>query len=156
MASTYTYRNLILWQKAQSLGYEVVKLTRRLPQNWANAIIARQIIASATSVAANIAEGHGRFSIGAHRNHLSIARGSAAETDSWIDLLRRDDAINSTEEQRLHGLCQELMVMFASKMRDLDERSGGEKGKISERNEQYVMDSSEHVPPLPFTPADYI
>jgi four helix bundle protein len=154
MASTYGYRNLILWQKAQNLGYEVIQLTRHLPQSWANAIIARQVIASATSIAANIAEGHGRFSVGAHRHHLSIARGSAAETDSWINLLHRDGAIDLAEEQRIHRLCQERMVMLASKMRDLDQHSGDEKGKTRELQEQYVIDNIDQMPPFPFTPDD--
>ena len=42
---------------------------------------------SAGSVPANIAEGYGRYSQAAYRSHLSIARGSLFETQSWIDLL---------------------------------------------------------------------
>jgi hypothetical protein len=61
----YHFRNLILWQRGQELAHDVIQVTKRMPQSWANAVIARQIIASATSVGANIAEGHGRFSIGA-------------------------------------------------------------------------------------------
>src|SRR3954464_9763059 len=72
MAGNYTHRNLILWQRAQELGYQVSKLTHRLPQSWANAVLARQIVSAATSVGANIAEGHGRYTLAAHRNHLLI------------------------------------------------------------------------------------
>src|SRR5262249_21094875 len=90
----YTYRNLVLWQKAQTLAVQVIQITQHLPHTWGNAIIARQIIASATSISANVAEGHGRYSFGAYRNHLSIAKGSATETDSWLDLLRQLGAIS--------------------------------------------------------------
>jgi len=81
VAKDYSYRNLILWQRAQALALRVIQIVQHLPNNWGTAVIARQIIASATSVSANIAEGHARFTPGAHRQHLSIAKGSAAETD---------------------------------------------------------------------------
>lgn len=119
MGSEYVYRNLILWRKAQDLAHEILRVTRRMPQSWANGVIARQIIASATSVAANIAEGHGRYTIGAHRNHLSIAKGSTAETDSWLDLMHRDGLLTAEEEQQLHGICLELMTMLTTNIRTL-------------------------------------
>src|SRR3990172_695137 len=85
----YSFRNLALWQRAQELALGVIKMTEALPRNQAAKTLARQIAASSSSIAANIAEGHGRYSVAAYRNHLSIARGSAAEIDSWLDLLRR-------------------------------------------------------------------
>ncbi|HEU5089904.1 MAG TPA: four helix bundle protein, partial [Roseiflexaceae bacterium] len=94
MSDRYSYRNLILWQQAQELAHDIIQITKRMTLSWASAIIARQIISAATSIGANIAEGHGRFSVAAHRNHLSIARGSAAETDSWLDLMRREGILN--------------------------------------------------------------
>jgi len=42
MAGNYTHRNLIVWQRAQELGYQVSKLTQRLPQSWANAVISSE------------------------------------------------------------------------------------------------------------------
>jgi four helix bundle protein len=73
VSNTYSYRNRILWQRAQELAYDVIQITKRLPNTRANAVIARQLRALATSIAANIAEGHARFSIKAHCNHLLIA-----------------------------------------------------------------------------------
>jgi hypothetical protein len=68
MADDYTYRNLMMWDRAQQLALEVMKIVQRLPDTWSNAVIARQIVASATSIGANIAEGHARYTPGAHRN----------------------------------------------------------------------------------------
>jgi four helix bundle protein len=68
MAKEYSHRNLIVWQRAQELAHRMIQLTQRLPQNWANAVLARQIISAATSIGANIAEGHGRYTLGAHGN----------------------------------------------------------------------------------------
>ena len=115
MADDYTYRNLMMWDRAQQLALEVIKIVQRLPDTWGNAVIARQIIASATSIGANIAEGHARYTPGAHRNHLSIAKGSTAETDSWLDLLRRSGHLSVAEEARLHAECQEIMAMLTTR-----------------------------------------
>ena len=93
MSKEYNHRNLIVWQRAQELAHQMIQLTKRLPQSWANAVLARQIISAATSIGVNIAEGHGRFTPGAHGNHLSIAKGSAAETDSWLDSLCREGVV---------------------------------------------------------------
>ncbi|NJN18285.1 MAG: four helix bundle protein [Oscillochloris sp.] len=157
MTKDYSYRNLIVWQKAQELAHEVIAVTRKLPQSWANAVIARQIIASATSVGANIAEGHGRYSVGAHRNHLSIAKGSAAESDSWLDLMRREQVLTDEEEARLHKLCVELMKMLTGKIRDLEQLEDQQKAQSQKRETRegstlYDLNQA----PFPFTDADYL
>src|SRR5688572_22381510 len=83
------FRRQVLWQRGQDLAYEIVQVVRRMPRDASSAPIASQVIRSATSIAANIAEGYGRYSQASYRNHLSIARGSAAETLSWLDLMER-------------------------------------------------------------------
>jgi four helix bundle protein len=141
MTKNYSHRNLIVWQRAQELAHQMIQLTRRLPQNWANAVIVRQIITAATSIGANIAEGHGRFTPGAHGNHLSIAKGSAAETDSWLDMLRREGYLTSEEETPLHVECIEIMAILKSKILDLErlEREGSR--KLREDRESYTLKS---------------
>jgi hypothetical protein len=34
------HRNLIVWQHAQALSHQMIQLTKRLPQSWANAVSA--------------------------------------------------------------------------------------------------------------------
>lgn len=154
MASDYTHRQPIVWQRAQQLALTVMDITRRVPQSWANAVIVRQVVGSATSVGANIAEGHGRFALGAHRNHLSIARGSAAETDGWLDLMRRSGWITAAEEAELHAECMQIMAMLTSKMRQLDQMAK-ERPRLRERPDVYAVE-----PPAdelyPFDPDDYL
>lgn len=131
----------------------MIQLTQRLPQNWANAVLARQIISAATSIGANIAEGHGRYTPGAHGNHLSIAKGSAAETDSWLDILRREGRITSEEEAHLHAECMEISAMLKSKILDLERLEQSNKHKLRESTAVYQSDNE---PPFPFIPQDYI
>ena len=112
----YSYRNLILWEKGQQLALAIIRLVAKLPIDRTTEIISGQILRSVFSISANVAEGHGRYSLGAHRNHLTIAKGSACETDNFLDLLRRADYISSEEEQRLHTQCDEIIRMLVSKI----------------------------------------
>jgi four helix bundle protein len=159
VAKDYNYRNLILWQRAQALAFQVIQIVRRLPNNWGTAVVARQIIASATSVSANIAEGHARFTPGAHRNHLSIAKGSAAETDSWLDLLRRLGDLPDEEEESLHNECLWIMQSLKSKILDLDRYDPPKRGSVKESRKIYLDAGDSTGPPgpiWPFVEDDYL
>lgn len=125
-----------------------------MPQSWANAVLVRQIVSAATSIGANIAEGHGRYTPGAHRNHLSIARGSAAETDSWLDLFRRSGWITGEEEALLHKDCDAIIAMLTAKMRDLD-LLAKESARVQEEQAHYHPVYEPQRPAFPFTTSDY-
>ena len=140
--SNYSYRNLLLWQKAQALALEIIRTVTRLRRDPAAQVIGRQIIGAASSIAANIAEGHGRFTLPAHRNHLSIAKGSACETDGWVDLLHRAGFIDAASESSLHDSCDQLIRMLTAKIVQLERM---EKSRSSRLSEDVT----------PYTPSDY-
>jgi len=136
--TTYSFRNLVLWQKAQALTLEIIRLAAQLPRDGVAPIMGSQAVRSASSIAANIAEGHGRFSLGAHSNHLSIAKGSACETDGWLDLLRRADYMDAETEQRLHSACEEIVRMLTAKILTFDREIKKRTSKIREDRESYL------------------
>ncbi len=144
----YNFRNLILWNKAQALTLDVIRLTAPLPRSAAAGVITKQIIRSSSSLAANVAEGHGRYTIGSHMYHLSIAKGSTCETDSWLDLLRRSDLINADQEKPLHDACMQLVAMLTAKIRQLEtlqrksRRGGVADARISDERVEYMADPS--------------
>jgi four helix bundle protein len=115
-----SFKNLEFWKLARSLAVDVIKLTRNFPKDDATRGVTRQLVASTTSIAANIAEGHGRYSKAAYRNHLSIARGSAAETENWVDLLASLNIIASDQERDLTARCQQIIAALTRAMRRLD------------------------------------
>lgn len=158
MGNNYNYRNLILWQRAQTLAAQVIEKVQQLPNQWGNAVVARQVIASVTSISANIAEGHARFTPGAHRNHLSIAKGSAAETDSWLDLLRRLGHLSEQDEAAMHHECLWIMSSLTSKIHDLEQYEQQKRPPLKEHRETYTVsdgvDDSEPV--WPFGDNDYL
>ncbi len=135
---TYSYRNLILWQKAQDLAVEAVNLCGKLPNDRVAPILTRQLVRSTSSIAANIAEGHGRYTLAAHRNHLSIAKGSACETDSWLDLLQRLGYVKPDAEGRLHEACQELIRMLTAKIVEIERKERSRGNRVGDEVQEYL------------------
>jgi four helix bundle protein len=113
------FRSVVVWQKAQELVVQVVQLLRSLPRDRAAETVANQLLRATASVSANIAEGYGRYSNGAYRNHLSIARGSLFEAESWIDLLSRSGYLEPDETSSLLEQCHEVGRLLTAQMRGL-------------------------------------
>jgi four helix bundle protein len=135
----YSFKTLLSWQKAQVLLLEVMQMLKTIPNDREFAVFAQQIVRSSSAIGANIAEGHGRYSAGAYRNHLSIARGSTAETISWLDVLRRAGYISDEIEARLVALCEEIMSLVSAKMIQLDKATRTDRS-IRDEREEYIVD----------------
>lgn len=135
----YGFRGLAMWQRGQEVADEVITLVESLPNTRPMNVIVQQIVKSATSIAANVAEGHARYSAGAYRNHLSIARGSTAETISWLDLLKRRGHLPPAAEESLLGKCAELMKMISARMVSLDKQTGTNR-MLREEPEEYIVE----------------
>ena len=127
--SWYSYRKLDVWERSQSLAVRVIQLARRLPRDPGMLVIAKQLVGSAGSVGANVAEGHGRYSHAAYSNHLSIAKGSASEVGSWLDLLRRLEEIDEKTEADLRVEVDSLIGLLTHKIRTLVAADRSEKAK---------------------------
>ena len=93
MSKAATNTDLIAHTKALEAAGLAIKLVMRVPAPLKP--IADQVIRSAASVPANLAEGHGRS--GRDRmHHWRIAFASAKEVDSHLKLLAYAGAINQT------------------------------------------------------------
>jgi|CXWL01.1.fsa_nt_gi four helix bundle protein len=134
----HSFRNLASWQKAQALSGAILDVVDGMPNTRAAGVLIQQIVKSSSSIAANICEGHGRFSAGAYRNHLSIARGSANETIGWLDLLRRRGYILEQRQNELIDLTEEILSMISAQMIQLDRQTGNAKAFREERTEYVV------------------
>ena len=88
MAEIRSHRDLVVWQKAMDLAVEVYRVSRALPDSERFALTS-QIQRAATSVPANIAEGHGRYGGREYAHFLSIARGSLKELETLLELAIR-------------------------------------------------------------------
>ncbi len=86
-----SYRELIVWQQAHQNLLDILEVVERFPQRRAAWEIERQLVRSASSIGANIAEGQGRQRFGRRvadcRSFYEIAYGSATETDNWLQVV---------------------------------------------------------------------
>ncbi len=78
------YSELMFYQKAQQVTVGINALIKEWPKTMQAQEMSRQIFRSATSIGANIAEGHGRHEGTEYIHYLIIAQGSANETDHWF------------------------------------------------------------------------
>jgi four helix bundle protein len=110
---------MTLWQESQTFAELVARMVGGLTRDRVADPIAAQLIRSAGSIAANIAEGYGRFSQAAYRNHLSIARGSVFECESWLDPLMRLSFLPREDGEHLMAQCIAIQKMLTTRMRSL-------------------------------------
>ena len=108
MSNALSNTNLVAHEKALEAAGDAITLVMRVPAPLKS--IADQVIRSASSVAANLAEGHGRS--GRDRHHFwRIAYASAKEVDSHLRLLEKAGAINGTKGDRALQTFDEVRAM---------------------------------------------
>ena len=113
MAKVESHRDLIVWQKAMRLAVEVYRLTATFPRSEEYRITA-QITRAAASVPANIAEGHARGTRRDYANFLAIAKGSLAETETFVLLALELQFTTSDQAGATLDLIQEISKMLTA------------------------------------------
>ena len=83
-----SFRDLIVWQRAMNVADGVYRLTSGYPRDELFGLTS-QTRRAAVSIAANIAEGHGRGTRAAYAGFLRIARGSLRELETHLLLAKR-------------------------------------------------------------------
>jgi four helix bundle protein len=89
------FRDLIAWQKADALASLIYKSCKSIPakDRW----LIDQILRSAISVPANIAEGHGRGTRAQLLQFIDIARGSLSELEYYVHFLSTESLLTRNE-----------------------------------------------------------
>ena len=100
MPKINTYKDLRIWQKAHELAKEILDVCENLNGNPVAREIARQLIQSATSVPANIAEGYGGRRGKELISFLFNARKSLTETDYWLLLALERGLVEKEKAER--------------------------------------------------------
>jgi four helix bundle protein len=126
MSGHASFRALTVWQKSKALAVAVISLAKEMPSDKGSDALANQVIRSAASIPANIAEGYGRFADGAYRNHLSIARGSLFETQTSLDILMDVGYAPTSKVQPILAQCDEVGRLLTALMNSRPQRRLGE------------------------------
>ena len=108
MSNVLKNTNLVAHEKALEAAGAAITLAMRVPAPLKS--IADQVIRSASSVPANLAEGHGRC--GRDRLHFwRIAYASAKEVDSHLRLLAHAGVVNGVKADRALEIFDEVRAM---------------------------------------------
>lgn len=105
------FEDLIVWRKAVDVADHMPELTDTGPisrEFW----LCNQIGAAAASIAANIAEGHDGGSRRVYLKHLYIARGSSAETLTFLRIIRRRRYAQSEQLNAIRSVIVEVRKML--------------------------------------------
>ena len=85
MSKIQSHRDLVVWQKAMDMAVLAYRLSAKFPASEIYRLVS-QMTRSASSVAANIAEGHARGTRPDYSRFLAIAKGSLMETETYVML----------------------------------------------------------------------
>jgi four helix bundle protein len=113
-----SYRDLQVWQKAMALVVESYGVARLLPKSESYGLIG-QMQRAAVSIAANIAEGHGREHLGDYVRHLSIANGSLMELETHFLIAIGLEYVTQDQTRTAMSMASEVGRMLTGLTRKL-------------------------------------
>jgi four helix bundle protein len=98
---------LEVYRLSEAIADAVWAIVRTWPR-FERSTMGRQLVRSADSVGANIAEGVGRGAVRDNQRFVRIARGSLYETKHWLRRAYRRDLLTLEEVDRLRPMMDEL------------------------------------------------
>ena len=118
------FENLVIYQLAEKLADEIWEIVLDW-NNLAQDTVGKQIIRSADSIGANIAEGSGRGTPQDNRRFLRMARGSLYETRHWLRRAHKRKLLSEKITEKLLPLINELIPKLNAYLRKVAETIRG-------------------------------
>jgi four helix bundle protein len=116
----FAFEKLQVYQKAITFADSVCTITRELPRGYF--FLGDQLSRASLSIAANIAEGNGRFTKADRRNFFGIARGSVQECVPLLELAQRQGLLKPDAHSELKSHLEEIARMLSGLINGLDRR----------------------------------
>ena len=116
----FAFEKLHVYQKAVDFADRVGVVTETFAAP--NRFLADQLNRASVSVAANLAEGNGRFTKADRRNFFGIARGSAQECVPLLELAKRRGLIATPRHDELKVMLEEIARMLSGLITGLEKR----------------------------------
>lgn len=123
--SRTNFENLRVYQLAEELADEIWKIVFRW-NAFAKDTVGRQIVRSADSVGANIAEGTGRHSFQDNRRFVRTARGSLNETQHFLRRAFKRNLLTPADVKKLKPLVDNLAPQLNSYLKSIGRDHKGE------------------------------
>jgi four helix bundle protein len=121
MEDDFGFKELIVWRRSVDFARHVILILNKIESHRSHYRITEQTEASAASIAANIAEGKGRFSSKEFKQFLYISRGSLYETITFMNLMKELSWISEEELISIEREGPELTKMLNSLINKLKE-----------------------------------
>jgi four helix bundle protein len=99
--------DLEIYREAMGIGEEIWSIVTRW-DFFAKDTVGKQIVRAADSVAANLAEGYGRFHYKENQKFCYYSRGSAEETQTWLEKAARRDLVERESARTLYDRIETL------------------------------------------------
>ncbi len=127
MRSVNSYKDLLIWQRAHDLAGSILDVFENLNGSRSRVAkeIADQLIRSATSIPANLAEGYGGRSRKEYLSFLFNARKSLTETDYWLLLAAERGLVKKEEAEKLQNGYAEVLKMLNASIKTLSKSVRG-------------------------------
>jgi len=123
----FAFEKLIVYQKSVDFADRITELTGQFQRGFY--FLADQLNRAAISIAANIAEGNGRFTKPDRKNFFGIARGSVQECVPLLELAKRRGLIDPTAHQALKSDLEEIARMLSGLISGLERRKDGARAR---------------------------
>jgi len=115
---SFAFEKLIVYQKSIDFADCICQVTEQFSRGYG--FLVDQLNRAALSIAANIAEGNGRFTKPDRKNFFGIARGSVQECVPLLELARRRKLINEQTHSDLKARLEEIAKMLSGLINGLD------------------------------------
>jgi four helix bundle protein len=101
-------------QRVYQFALDVIQFTEQLPKEQTSRVIGDQLLRSATSIGANVAEAQGAVSTKDYTNFFAHALKSANETKFWLSLLQDSGKSEKELTSRLLKQVTEMANILAA------------------------------------------
>jgi four helix bundle protein len=119
----FVFERLLVYRKAVDFADRALALTERFPRGYR--FLADQLNRASASIAANIAEGNGRFTKADRKHFFGIARGSIQACVPLLDLAVRRRPMGDDLHRELRERLDEPARMISGLMNGLEKRASG-------------------------------
>ena len=116
----FLFEKLIVYQKAVDFADQVLAAAEHFPRGYG--FLADQLNRASVSIAANLAEGNGRFTKPDRKHFFGIARGSIQECVPLLELAQRRDLLGCGNHDELCRRLEELGKMISGIISGLEKR----------------------------------
>jgi four helix bundle protein len=118
---TFAFEKLLVYQKSVDFADSIASLAEQFPRGYG--FLANQLNRASLSIAANLAEGNGRFTKADRRSFFIMARGSVHECVPLLELVRRRQLVTDERHTELGARLEEVAKMISGLISGLDKRS---------------------------------